>query len=87
LLSAGAVLTAIVCLLKAEVINREGGHYQLCWNRKNQCYHGRQSRQKAILTRRCTTEWTEVVSGVTVGDAVVLEPGNLQSGQAGTVVE
>jgi RND family efflux transporter MFP subunit len=43
--------------------------------------------EKPITTRRRTTEWTEVVSGVTVGEAVVLEPGNLQSGQAVTVVE
>jgi RND family efflux transporter MFP subunit len=43
--------------------------------------------EKSITTRRRTTEWTEVVSGVTVGEVVVLEPGNLQSGQAVTVVE
>ena len=43
--------------------------------------------EKPITTRRRTTEWTEVASGVTVGEAVVLEPGNLQSGQAVTVVE
>jgi RND family efflux transporter MFP subunit len=43
--------------------------------------------EKPITTRRRTTEWTEVVSGVTVGEAVVLEPGNLQSGQAVTVAE
>jgi hypothetical protein len=42
---------------------------------------------KAITTWRRTTAWTEVVSGGTVGEAVVLEPGNLQSGQAVTVVE
>jgi hypothetical protein len=33
------------------------------------------------------TEWVEVNSGVKVGDMVVLEPGNLQPGQAVTVVE
>jgi RND family efflux transporter MFP subunit len=43
--------------------------------------------EKPITTRRRTTEWTEVVSGVTAGEAVVLEPGNLQSGQAVTVAE
>ena len=43
--------------------------------------------EKPVTTRRHTTEWTEVVSGVTVGEMVVLEPGNLQSGQAVTVVE
>jgi hypothetical protein len=29
----------------------------------------------------------EVISGVKVGDVVVLEPGNLQPGQAVTIVE
>ena len=43
--------------------------------------------EKSITTRRRTTEWTEVVSGLTVGEAVVLEPGSLQSGQAVTVAE
>jgi RND family efflux transporter MFP subunit len=37
--------------------------------------------EKAVSTGRRTAEWTEVLSGVTVGDQVVLAPGNLQSGQ------
>ena len=43
--------------------------------------------EKAITTRRRTGDWTEVMSGVTVGEMVVVEPGNLQSGQAVTIVE
>jgi RND family efflux transporter MFP subunit len=37
--------------------------------------------EKAVTTARRTAEWTEVLSGVSVGDHVVLAPGNLQSGQ------
>jgi RND family efflux transporter MFP subunit len=43
--------------------------------------------EKPITTRRRTGEWTEVTSGVKVGEMVVVEPGNLQSGQAVTIVE
>jgi len=43
--------------------------------------------EKAITTKRHTGEWTEVVAGVNVGEMVVLEPGNLQSGQLVTIVE
>jgi RND family efflux transporter MFP subunit len=43
--------------------------------------------EKAITTRRRTGDWTEVMSGVMVGEMVVMEPGNLQSGQAVTIVE
>jgi len=43
--------------------------------------------EKPITTGRRASEWTEVVSGVNVGDAVVLEPGNLQTGQPVNVVE
>jgi multidrug efflux pump subunit AcrA (membrane-fusion protein) len=43
--------------------------------------------EKPITTRRRTSDWTEVTSGVTVGEMVVVEPGNLQSGQAVTIVE
>lgn len=43
--------------------------------------------EKPITTGRRVSEWTEVVSGVNVGDAVVLEPGNLQTGQPVSVVE
>lgn len=43
--------------------------------------------EKSVSTGRRVTEWVEVNSGVKVGDMVVLEPGNLQPGQAVTVVE
>jgi RND family efflux transporter MFP subunit len=43
--------------------------------------------EKPITTRRRTAEWTEVVSGVSAGEIIVLEPGNLQSGQAVAIVE
>ena len=38
--------------------------------------------EKPVTTGRRTPEWTEVLGGVAVGDVVVIEPGNLQSGQA-----
>jgi RND family efflux transporter MFP subunit len=37
--------------------------------------------EKPIQTGRRTGEWIEVLSGVNVGDEVVINPGNLQSGQ------
>jgi multidrug efflux pump subunit AcrA (membrane-fusion protein) len=43
--------------------------------------------EKTVSTGRRTAQWIEVLSGVKVGDMVVLEPGNLQSGQAVTVAE
>ena len=43
--------------------------------------------EKTIITRRRTGDWVEVASGVNVGDIVVINPGNLQSGQAVTVME
>jgi len=43
--------------------------------------------EKTITTKRRTAEWVEVVSGIKVGDVVVINPGNLQSGQAVTVME
>lgn len=43
--------------------------------------------EKPVTTGRRQGEWTEIVSGVNVGDHVVLDPGNLQSGQAVEVVE
>ncbi|MGH9901491.1 MAG: efflux RND transporter periplasmic adaptor subunit, partial [Pyrinomonadaceae bacterium] len=45
------------------------------------------AREKPVTTGRRVAEWTEVLAGVNVGEAVVLEPGNLQSGQAVNVVE
>ncbi len=43
--------------------------------------------EKTITTRRRTAEWTEVTEGLAAGDSVVVEPGNLQSGQAVAVME
>jgi RND family efflux transporter MFP subunit len=43
--------------------------------------------EKPITTGRRSTEFTEIVAGVTVGEKVIVDPGNLQSGQAVEVVE
>ena len=43
--------------------------------------------EKPVTTGRRAGDWTEIMSGVNVGDAVVLDPGNLQSGQPVNVVE
>jgi RND family efflux transporter MFP subunit len=43
--------------------------------------------EKPITTGRRSGDWTEVLSGLSVGDVVVIEPGNLQSGQPVTVTE
>jgi RND family efflux transporter MFP subunit len=43
--------------------------------------------EKPITTGRRINEWTEVLNGVKVGESVVVEPGNLQSGQSVQVVE
>ncbi|HVG29051.1 MAG TPA: efflux RND transporter periplasmic adaptor subunit [Pyrinomonadaceae bacterium] len=43
--------------------------------------------EKSITTGRRINEWTEVLAGVSVGDTVVVSPGNLQSGMAVQVVE
>lgn len=43
--------------------------------------------EKPITTGRRTAEWVEVLSGVNVGDTLVVDPGNLQSGQAVQVSE
>jgi RND family efflux transporter MFP subunit len=45
------------------------------------------AKEKPITTGRRAETWTEVISGVNVGESVVLDPGNLQSGQAVNVVE
>ena len=46
------------------------------------------AQEKPITTgRRINDEWTEVLAGVSVGDPVVVNPGNLQSGQPVQVVE
>jgi membrane fusion protein, multidrug efflux system len=43
--------------------------------------------EKPITTGRRSGEWTEIVSGINLGEKVVIDPGNLQSGQAVAVVE
>ncbi|HXF04523.1 MAG TPA: efflux RND transporter periplasmic adaptor subunit [Blastocatellia bacterium] len=43
--------------------------------------------ERPITTGRRTSEWVEVVSGLTPEDRVVVDPGNLQSGQPVTVIE
>ena len=43
--------------------------------------------EKPVTTGRRTGEWTEIVAGVSVGDQVVVEPGNLQNGMAVEVVQ
>jgi RND family efflux transporter MFP subunit len=45
------------------------------------------AQEKPVTTGRRGDTWTEIVSGINVGDAVVLDPGNLQSGQPVNVVE
>ena len=48
---------------------------------------GGKAREKPVTTGRRMNDWTEVLAGVNVGEAVVLEPGNLQSGQPVNVVQ
>jgi RND family efflux transporter MFP subunit len=43
--------------------------------------------EKPITTGRRSGEWTEILSGVSVGDQVIVDPGNLQSGMAVEVVQ
>jgi len=43
--------------------------------------------EKPVTTGRRNGDWTEIVAGVNVGDQVIVDPGNLQSGQAVEVVE
>jgi RND family efflux transporter MFP subunit len=38
--------------------------------------------EKAVTAGRRTDEWTEIASGLSAGDEVVLDPGNLRSGEA-----
>ncbi len=42
--------------------------------------------EKPVTTGRRNGEWTEIVAGVNVGDEVIVDPGNLQSGMAVEVV-
>jgi multidrug efflux pump subunit AcrA (membrane-fusion protein) len=43
--------------------------------------------EKPITTGRKSGEWTEILAGVNVGDQVIVDPGNLQSGMAVEVVQ
>ncbi len=43
--------------------------------------------EKPITTGQRTGEWTEVLSGISVGDLVILDPINLRSGQTVSVVQ
>jgi len=43
--------------------------------------------EKPITTGRRNGEWTEILAGVNVGEHVIVDPGNLQSGQPVEVVE
>src|SRR5215204_4471267 len=43
--------------------------------------------EKPITTGRRGTEFTEIVSGINIGEKVILEPGNLQTGQEVQVVD
>ena len=43
--------------------------------------------EKPITTGRRNAEFTEIVSGINVGEKVIVDPGNLQSGQAVEVIE
>lgn len=40
------------------------------------------AQEKPVTTGRRGEDWVEIISGVNVGDSVVVNPGNLQSGQA-----
>jgi RND family efflux transporter MFP subunit len=43
--------------------------------------------ERPVTTGRRNEEFTEVVSGLSLGEKVIVDPGNLQSGQAVEVVE
>jgi RND family efflux transporter MFP subunit len=43
--------------------------------------------EKPITTGRRVGDWTEILAGVNVGDQVIVDPGNLQSGMAVEVVQ
>jgi RND family efflux transporter MFP subunit len=43
--------------------------------------------EKPVTTGRRNGDWTEIVAGVSIGDQVVVDPGNLQSGMAVEVVQ
>ena len=43
--------------------------------------------EKPITTGRRSGDWTEIIAGVNVGDQVIVNPGNLQSGMAVEVIQ
>jgi hypothetical protein len=43
--------------------------------------------EKQITTGRRSPEFTEIVAGINVGEKVVVDPGNLQSGMPVQVME
>lgn len=43
--------------------------------------------ERPVTLGRRTAEWAEIVSGIKIGDPVVIDPGNLQSGQPVVVTE
>jgi RND family efflux transporter MFP subunit len=43
--------------------------------------------EKPITTGRRNGEWTEILAGINVGDQVIVDPGNLQSGMAVEVIQ
>jgi RND family efflux transporter MFP subunit len=43
--------------------------------------------EKPITTGRRSGDWTEILAGINVGDQVIVDPGNLQSGMAVEVVQ
>jgi RND family efflux transporter MFP subunit len=43
--------------------------------------------EKPITTGRRNGDWTEILAGINVGDQVIVDPGNLQSGMAVEVVQ
>ena len=43
--------------------------------------------EKPITTGRRSTDFTEIIAGINVGEKVIVDPGNLQTGQAVEIVE
>jgi RND family efflux transporter MFP subunit len=43
--------------------------------------------EKPITTGRRSADWTEILAGINVGEQVIVDPGNLQSGMAVEVVQ
>ena len=43
--------------------------------------------EKVVMTGRRGEDWIEIKSGINVGQTVIVNPGNLQSGQSVTVLD